>query len=319
MIRYLCLSSPALFIVLDQWFNLGLVNNIETISINSFELMRLVPCFNTIDIPILREYEKTTSLSYILRFFISSNLRCVMCIYFFRSIAYIFGKLISEKNEKTKLMCTLLGLCQLINLPHTRLVYYSLVGSVCELILRERQYILSSFILLVKMMIPIFCSLIFHAVIIKLGVMKKQAVPIDQGTGIFGDNKTFRGFIEAIIGCAFGFPLMIYITDVMYYHRGMTIIRQFIIGSLLGLAIMLSELPNSFIKRRMGIPSGVRASFLTDLIDQIDIMLGFFYVYSNYISIDSKFVLFSCCVVFFIHKLVTKIAYSLGVLSNKSV
>lgn len=60
--------------------------------------------------------------------------------------------------------------------------------------------------------------------------------------------------------------------------------QAFLIGCILGLAYMISELPNSFLKRRLGIGSGQKAqkhAWLFMLLDKSDSALG--------VSLVSKF------------------------------
>jgi hypothetical protein len=60
-------------------------------------------------------------------------------------------------------------------------------------------------------------------------------------------------------------------------------VSAFALGMLLGLGYLLAELPNSYLKRRLGIPAGrpsprYRAAFA--LLDQADSALGFALVYA---------------------------------------
>lgn len=117
-------------------------------------------------------------------------------------------------------------------------------------------------------LIPLILSNVLHMFWVKKDLTPGLALPV--WPRLFGANKTWRGFavlsllngfFSAVFGPAFGIPAG----------------RGFWTGIALGLAYMLSELPNSWIKRRAGIaPGGSAASnawFFTFL-DKTDSSLG---------------------------------------------
>lgn len=108
---------------------------------------------------------------------------------------------------------------------------------------------------------------------------------LKDGKRIFGDNKTWIGFFGMIVFAAFsqiiwgllcktGLGKWNYIYE---YHEN-TIIFNFFIGTLFGLAYMLCELPNSFVKRRLNIPDGKTVTGVIGkcffIIDQTDSLFG---------------------------------------------
>ncbi|MDO4788181.1 MAG: CDP-archaeol synthase [Johnsonella sp.] len=129
----------------------------------------------------------------------------------------------------------------------------------------------------------IWCRLPFF------GGLKK---PMDGGKNwidqrrIFGDHKTWHG--------AFGYLLTNVLTAIcwgeilkrnlfllkhnyFYFEHENTILYNLLLGILLGLAYVLFELPNSFLKRRYGILPGKRgrgARGLFVILDQIDSIAG---------------------------------------------
>lgn len=141
-------------------------------------------------------------------------------------------------------------------------------------------------------MLPVIIGGIMNMVFTKTPVYKKLKKPMDGGRNfrdgkrIFGDNKTWAGFFSMIIFCCISQlseGIILKISDIDYRnefylrHENM-LFYNMIIGILLGAAYMIMELPNSFIKRRIGIPSGKTAQGITGkiffIIDQIDSLIG---------------------------------------------
>ena len=126
----------------------------------------------------------------------------------------------------------------------------------------------------------------------KLKIFKVLKKPIDcnvdffDGKRLFGDNKTWKGFIGYIILNIFmaifwGIICKIFNFEKMnffYLNNDNNVLLNIYIGSLLGLAYSVFELPNSFIKRRIGILPGKTNSGLTKfffvILDQADSIIG---------------------------------------------
>lgn len=86
---------------------------------------------------------------------------------------------------------------------------------------------------------------------------------------VFGKNKTWRGFIVL--------PLFNGILTMLAYHFFFSVqlsFQSFLFGYILGLVYMLSELPNSYFKRRQGIEPGESGGFLFKLLDKSDSSFG---------------------------------------------
>ena len=133
---------------------------------------------------------------------------------------------------------------------------------------------------------------IINSIFCKLKVLNYLKKPIDNnkklkdGNRIFGDNKTWKGFIGYIIfniifSIIFGIIWKlcnIENLNYFYINHSNTITYNILIGFLLGLFYALFELPNSFIKRRLGIEpgktiDGFRRVFFIFL-DQADSIFG---------------------------------------------
>jgi hypothetical protein len=92
---------------------------------------------------------------------------------------------------------------------------------------------------------------------------------------LFGENKTWRGALVMTTGTTLA---AVTLARVPAYRRRLpepvTDVNPVIVGALLGFASWIGELPNSFIKRRIGIPPGEQlhspVGLLFSIVDQAD-------------------------------------------------
>jgi hypothetical protein len=172
---------------------------------------------------------------------------------------------------------------------------------------------------------PLLVGLAAHGMCIKLGWLRLLARPIDagatlRGRRLFGANKTYRGVVAVALGTAAGFGLQ------MALHRG-GVARGWElldygsaavvgVGLATGAAAMLAELPNSLLKRQLGIAPGTagggmwRAVFY--VLDQVDMLAGVWLVFGFVVTITVARVLWSVVFLFIAHQLLTVIGYRLG-------
>lgn len=127
--------------------------------------------------------------------------------------------------------------------------------------------------------LPIIISASLHMGFVKRGILSSLARPLSPK--LFGRNKTWRGFIlMAVLTTASTILVAALAKGVNFEFR--STIGEGALGFLLGLAYCLAELPNSFLKRRLGIAEGSRARywpFLFSFLDQADSVLGCVLVY----------------------------------------
>ena len=137
---------------------------------------------------------------------------------------------------------------------------------------------------------PVILAGIFNMIFCKLNVLK--SIPMDggrvlgDGNRIFGDNKTWKGFFGYLIfGTVFtviwGFAIRntsLNSLDFFYVNNENTLGFNIVVGLLLGFAYALFELPNSFVKRRLGITPGKPATGIKKavfvFVDQADSIFG---------------------------------------------
>ena len=139
---------------------------------------------------------------------------------------------------------------------------------------------------------PVIFAGILNMVWVKLPLARGLARPIDggrhaaDGRRLLGENKTWKGLVGMIgLGalCGLAWGLLIAGTpveafDLFYARQPNTPLFSAATGALQGLAYGLFELPNSFLKRRVGVTPGKRHeggwAVVFVILDQIDSVVG---------------------------------------------
>jgi hypothetical protein len=134
---------------------------------------------------------------------------------------------------------------------------------------------------------PLIASNILHMFVVKFDLWPKLKVPIQHG--LFGPNKTYRGLL--FVSLATGILAMLASMD----------LRRIAIGSILGFTYIIFELPNSYLKRSLGIGAGEKSKkhrILFTILDKTDSCLGVCAVYSLFYQKDLLFFfsLFFCSI-----------------------
>jgi len=145
---------------------------------------------------------------------------------------------------------------------------------------------------LIYMILPVILGGVFNMVFMKLPLLNSLKTPLDMGRSlkdgkrIFGDNKTWKGFLGmiAITSLWMVFFQMLAINFEwanrlsLIPYRDYSYIQGLLFGALWGMGYVLAELPNSFIKRRLSVPPGQNVKGLRGVIfaifDQIDSVIG---------------------------------------------
>jgi len=116
--------------------------------------------------------------------------------------------------------------------------------------------------------------------VLALDLMKPLKRPMDfgasfRGRRLFGDNKTWRGALVVTAGVTVT-VLLLSRWDVWWraLPAGIRAAPPLLYGLLLGIGVVLGELPNSFLKRRLGIAPGAQrrtlGGVLLSVYDQAD-------------------------------------------------
>lgn len=157
--------------------------------------------------------------------------------------------------------------------------------------------------------LPMLLANSLHMVVVKMELFKTLLIPIS--IPLFGRNKTIRGFIVlpilsgsiALLGSVWFGP----------FHSFLYI--DFLIGFGMGFVYLLAELPNSYVKRRLGIANGEYSKnfkILQIIIDRADSLIAIFIYYYFVTSIP-----LSDCAILFLWAMVISFAASVILYSLK--
>ena len=148
---------------------------------------------------------------------------------------------------------------------------------------------------IVKMYVTLLPAIIAGILVMiwcKTGIMKPAMKPMDMGKNfrdgkrIFGDNKTWKGFIGYLIFDTVSTVIWGIVChssgidhlNYFYINHENTFLFNLMVGFLLGLGYALFELPNSFLKRRLDITPGKTISgawrIFFIFLDQADSIFG---------------------------------------------
>ena len=170
------------------------------------------------------------------------------------------------------------------------------------------------FIFIIGGLIPLIVSNVLHMVLVKKNGLTSLCIPLNST--LFGPNKTLRGFlfvpfVNGILYLVVNWPggwLLFGLSSEYYLKQEINIgdinflnllLMQALIGAVYGLFYMLFELPNSWIKRRMGIASGessTRFRWFFTLLDKTDSAIGvsLFFGFLNDFNIEMMLQFFIC-------------------------
>jgi hypothetical protein len=172
--------------------------------------------------------------------------------------------------------------------------------------------------------IPMGMVALAHGFVLKYDLYPSLKVPLDlgysfRGKRIFGDNKTIRGVLVhllfSLIGTFFSqyiqawlLPSSISLLDLSSHWLK--------VGLIFGLGMSLGELPNSFVKRQLGIRPGERpigwGRIFFFVMDQVDMVLGIWIFFFLFFKLPCRLFVISLILSIMLHPTVTWIGYMLG-------
>ena len=172
---------------------------------------------------------------------------------------------------------------------------------------------------------PLLVGLAYHGLCIKFGWLAYIARPVDGGITLrarplFGANKTYRGVVAVALGTAAGVALQGW----LHHVRGIRALELLNysnpavlgLGLAMGAAAMLGELPNSLLKRQLGIMPGAPGTGVMGVgfyvLDQIDMLIGIWLVVGFAVTITVIRLVWSIVFLFITHQLLTVVGYRLG-------
>jgi CDP-diglyceride synthetase len=190
-------------------------------------------------------------------------------------------------------------------------------------ILRTRMFKLTCQILYLGS--PLFLVAIIQGLSIKYDWFGRLKRPLDlgmsiRGRRIFGDHKTWRGMAINLVFCTIGAMIQVWLQGsgniplwlpLLNYNR-----LGLLVGVLMGLGLTLGELPNSFLKRQLGIAPGKGTKgpkgVIFFLFDQVDAAIGIWLLIFVLIRPPRLLILYSLLLTLLLHVSVSAIGYLLG-------
>ena len=163
--------------------------------------------------------------------------------------------------------------------------------------------------------IPLIVSGILHMIVVRTGALGALKRPIAEAT--FGPNKTWRGFVVMPLATVAGVALAKLVEplfgDVLLARLSTS--ATWPLGVVLGLAYVAAELPNSYMKRRLGIAPGMvpeknRTFFV--LLDQADSAIGCALAYLLMLRIPLALAALLCVLGPGVHLLVNLLLFAVG-------
>lgn len=141
------------------------------------------------------------------------------------------------------------------------------------------------------LILPLVLAGISNMVWMKLPLLNAWRVPMDRGRRwrdgrrIWGDNKTWKGFVGMIGVTALWLQIFAWLDVLFPWARELSLIPYaqwtawaWAWGAWWGFCYVLAELPNSFIKRRLAIEAGAEGQgvlgLFFKLLDQSDSVMG---------------------------------------------
>jgi len=172
--------------------------------------------------------------------------------------------------------------------------------------------------------LPLLFSAALAGVVMRFDLLRWLARPIDRGARfgarrVFGDGKTWRGVVVAVAGCVvaiFAQKLAIGARAGALAVVDYSSVEPFGFGAAMGAGAMFGELPNSFVKRRLGIARGETArgplAVLFYAWDQVDLLTTAWPAIRAWVRPSWELVVASFAVALLVHPLVAGIGYLVG-------
>ena len=166
--------------------------------------------------------------------------------------------------------------------------------------------------------VPLIVGGIIHMIAVKVDILSYLKKPIHHRW--FGLNKTWRGFVVMPLATWPGVILAQKIEPLFDLNTPLlTTVPSWLLALLLGLGYCLAELPNSYIKRRLGIKEGQtsnRYKWFFVILDQADSAIGCLLAYRLVLPVSWTTVILTIILGTIIHLLINVLLYTAGIRKN---
>jgi hypothetical protein len=167
------------------------------------------------------------------------------------------------------------------------------------------------------LVLPLVVAGVGHLFVVRYDLLPALKIPVHKR--LFGANKTLRGFVLMPILACIGLFFTVFLENHLFNFESHSVLQQappLPLGLSLGFAYVLFELPNSYLKRRLGIPPGkvlLRYRWLTYISDHVDSLIGCLIIYAFWVDISPVTALFVLIAAPLIHTFVNLVLYALGI------
>lgn len=168
------------------------------------------------------------------------------------------------------------------------------------------------------LIIPLIFGGVGHMVVVKTDILSYLKKPIHQRC--FGLNKTWRGFFVMPLATWPGVVLAQWLVGIFDLNGLLISHSAWKLSLVLGTAYCLAELPNSWLKRRLGILEGQlpkKRKWFFLILDQADSALGCLLAYRLLFPLSLSTMVTAVSLGTMIHFLINWILFSLGLRKNK--
>lgn len=179
---------------------------------------------------------------------------------------------------------------------------------------------------IVWLFFPMLIGAIVHGLCLRYGWLGWLAMPVDRGVRwrgkpLFGPNKTWRGILTVAASTMVTVSVQARLLHGLEFFRQLELtdystFQPELMGFLLGFCAQLSELPNSFLKRRAGIAPGKGTTGPSEVffyvLDQIDLLFGSWIALAFFIPVTPGRIALSVVLILIIHQALSVLGYLLG-------
>lgn len=168
---------------------------------------------------------------------------------------------------------------------------------------------------------PILGAYVAHAPVLRFDLLRSLAVPLDggltlRGRRIFGANKTWRGAVVMFLGVVTTTLLAAQSPTWANHWPPALRMHPLVYAALLGLGFVAGELPNSFLKRQVGIQPGAQSRSVLgvalSIFDQADFVPGIWLALAPLWLMPPAQALVVFAVAVVVHLLINVIGYAIG-------
>ncbi|HYF25073.1 MAG TPA: CDP-archaeol synthase [Baekduia sp.] len=171
--------------------------------------------------------------------------------------------------------------------------------------------------------LPVLGAPLLHAPVLRFDLLPWLKRPLDggatwRGRRLFGANKTWRGALCMVLGVLLA-TLLLEAAWPAWWEELPADLRDAgpaVVGTLVGLGIVLGELPNSFLKRQLDVAPGSQASGGTrvglTVLDQGDLVLGVWVALLPVFVMPLAAVAVAFVAVSLVHLVINVIGYAIG-------